>query len=161
MPDTPPPPPPPPDPESSSVPPPPPDPSLHAHQAPTPGSPSGSDARRGNGLGIAGFVVALVGLLLFWIPVFGVVLAVVGVTLSAVGLRASRKYLAPHKGLSIAGLVLGLIALVVSILFTILVFVVADEFIDCADILEEAQMAPAGSAAAAEALERWAECIEN
>ncbi|MCY4492899.1 MAG: hypothetical protein OXB92_03450 [Acidimicrobiaceae bacterium] len=82
-------------------------------------------------MGIAGFVVALVGLLFCWLPVGGVVIAVIGVTLSAVGLRASRKYYAPHKGLSIAGLVIGVIALIIAIYITIFVIYITASFFDC------------------------------
>ena len=62
-----------------------------------------------NGLGIAGFVTGLVGLLLCWVPVFGLILAGCGVVLSAVGMSQSTKTGA-NKGLAIAGLVLAIVA---------------------------------------------------
>jgi hypothetical protein len=59
-----------------------------------------------NGMGIAGFVLALVALFLGWIPILGWVLWVLGLIFSAVGM--SRK----PKGLAIAGLVISLVGLI-------------------------------------------------
>lgn len=64
-----------------------------------------------NGIGIAGFVLALIALFLGWIPVFGWVIWFLGFILSLVGVF--RK----PKGLAIAGLVisfLGIILLIVA-----------------------------------------------
>jgi hypothetical protein len=72
----------------------------------TPGRPAPT-----NGLGIAGFVTGLVGLVLFWVPFFGLLLAGCGVVLSAVGMSQGSKTGA-GTGLSIAGLVLGILALI-------------------------------------------------
>ena len=124
-------------------------------------SPSNSPAKEGNGLGIAGFVVALVGAVLFWVPVLGIILSVIGVVFSAIGIRAARKFDAPHKGLSIAGLVVGLVALLVSIIFTIVVLVVVDTVIDCLDHYDDYLRAPIGSEAEAEAYDRWLECDDG
>lgn len=71
-----------------------------------------------NGLGIAGFVLSLLGLVLFWFPFVGVVLAIIGVILSAVAMANGRKRGA-STGLALAGLVLGLVALVPLILIII------------------------------------------
>lgn len=59
-----------------------------------------------NGLGIAGFVLALLGLLFSWIPVFGWVLWVLGVVFSFIGV-----FKVP-RGLAIAGLVISFIGLI-------------------------------------------------
>ncbi len=61
---------------------------------------------RNNSLGIAGFVLALLGLLLSWIPVFGWVLWVLGVVFSFIGV-----FKVP-RGLAIAGLVISFIGLI-------------------------------------------------
>jgi hypothetical protein len=61
-----------------------------------------------NGLGVAGFVTGLCGLVLFWVPVLGVILAAVGVVLSAVGLSQLKKTGGP-TGLAVAGLALGIL----------------------------------------------------
>jgi hypothetical protein len=75
-----------------------------------------------NGLGIGGFVTGLCGLVLFWVPVLGVILAAVGVVLSAVGLSQLRKTGGP-TGLAVAGLALG--ALGVLAFFGLIVMVTA------------------------------------
>lgn len=67
---------------------------------------------RGNGVGTAGFVLALLGLFLGWVPVLGWILWVLGLILSGVGMTKKP------KGLAIAGLVISLISL------AILVFVI-------------------------------------
>ena len=64
---------------------------------------------KGNGIGVAGFVLALLGLFLGWIPILGWILWILGLILSGVGM--TRK----PKGLAIAGLVISLIGLVVLI----------------------------------------------
>ena len=61
-----------------------------------------------NGLSVAGFVTGLCGLVLFWVPVLGVIVAATGVTLSAVGLAQGKANGRP-TGLAIAGLVLGIL----------------------------------------------------
>ena len=75
-----------------------------------------------NGLGTAGFVVGLLGLVFSPIPFVGVVawpLVVVGLILSAVGLARVRAGKATNKGLSIAGIVVSVLGLVVSILWVV------------------------------------------
>jgi hypothetical protein len=71
-----------------------------------------------NGLGTAGFVLGLVGLLLSFIPLIGVVawpLVILGLVFSILGLVRANKGVATNKGMSIAGLVLSAIGLVVCI----------------------------------------------
>ena len=76
-------------------------------------------ARKGsNGLATAGFVLGLLGLLGSWIPVLnivGIILGVIGVVLAAVGLAKSKKVNA-GKGLAIAGLVCGALAVIFAVL---------------------------------------------
>ncbi|MEV4052396.1 MmpS family transport accessory protein [Amycolatopsis sp. NPDC049688] len=77
-----------------------------------------------NGLGTAGFVLGLVGLVFSPIPLVGVVawpLAVLGLILSAVGIARVRSGKATNKGLAIAGAVVSLLALVVSILWLVVI----------------------------------------
>ena len=69
-----------------------------------------------NGLGTAGFVTGLLGLLFCWVPALGIVLALLGIIMGGVGISAGKKKGAP-TGLAIAGLVLGVIALVPAIIF--------------------------------------------
>jgi hypothetical protein len=75
-----------------------------------------------NGLGTAGFVLGLVGLVFSPIPFVGVVawpLVVLGLVLSAVGVARVRAGKATNKGLSIAGVVVSVLGLVVSILWVV------------------------------------------
>lgn len=90
---------------------------LQQHAAPPAAPPR-------NGLGTAGFVLGLVGLVIAPIPLAGVAawpLAVLGLVLSAVGLARVRAGKATNKGLAIAGVILSLLALVVSILWLVVI----------------------------------------
>jgi hypothetical protein len=76
-------------------------------------------AKPSNGLGTAGFVIGLIGLVLSFIPLIGVVawpLVILGVIFSAIGIAKASKGRATNKGLAIAGLVLSVIGLVICIL---------------------------------------------
>ena len=66
---------------------------------------------KSNGLGTAGFITSLLGLLLSWVPVFGWILWLVGALLSLIGVFKSP------KGLAITGLILSLITLGIGMLF--------------------------------------------
>ena len=68
-----------------------------------------------NGLGTAGFVLGLLGLILCWVPVFGIILGLLGVILGGVGISSGKKKGA-GTGLAISGLVLGLISLVPAVI---------------------------------------------
>ena len=60
-----------------------------------------------NGLGTAGFVLALLGLFLGWIPLFGWLLWLLGFLLSIVGLFKKP------RGLAIAGTIISLIGIII------------------------------------------------
>ena len=62
--------------------------------------------KQSNGVGTAGFVLALVATFLGWVPVLGWILWVLGLILSFVGVFKSP------RGLAIAGLVISLICLI-------------------------------------------------
>jgi hypothetical protein len=69
-----------------------------------------------NGLAVAGFILALVGLLVSWVPLvnaFGDALVIVGLILAIVGLVQSRVRKS-GRGLSITAIVLAALALVIS-----------------------------------------------
>ena len=57
-------------------------------------------AEQNNGMGIAGFILALLSLLLCWIPFLNWILWILGLVFSIIGVTK------PKKGLAIAGLVL-------------------------------------------------------
>ena len=62
-----------------------------------------------NAMGTAGFIIASVTIFLFWIPVLGWILWLLGLIFSGIGV--TRK----PKGLAIAGLVISLIGLILLI----------------------------------------------
>lgn len=66
---------------------------------------------KSNGLGTAGFITSLLGLLLSWVPVLGWILWMVGALLSLIGVFKSP------RGLAITGLILSLITLGIGMLF--------------------------------------------
>lgn len=73
-----------------------------------------------NGLGTAGFVVGLIGLVFSFIPLIGVIawpLVILGIIFSSVGMSKAAKGRATNKGLAIAGLVVSIVGLVVCILW--------------------------------------------
>jgi hypothetical protein len=73
-----------------------------------------------NGMGVAGFVTGLLGLVLCWVPFLGLILAACGIILSGVGM-AQAKRTGASTGLAIAGLVLGILALIPSLIFLVAV----------------------------------------
>lgn len=86
-----------------------------------PNSPEQASVQRRNGLGTAGFVVGLVGLIFSPIPLIGVIawpLVIVGLVLSIIGLRRARGG-AGNKGLSVAGIVCSAVGLVLCLLWTV------------------------------------------
>ncbi len=65
--------------------------------------------KRSNGMGVAGFVLALLGLIFCWVPILGWILWLFGLIFSFIGVfRAPR-------GLSIAGLCLSFVGIIVLI----------------------------------------------
>jgi hypothetical protein len=69
-----------------------------------------------NGLGVAGFVLSLVGATLCWIPFFGVSLLILGFTFSLIGfiVGLSKK---KSFGLSLAGLIISSAFFIIAIVF--------------------------------------------
>jgi len=73
-----------------------------------------------NGLGTAGFVLGLVGLLIAIIPIVGIVawpMVILGLIFSIIGFSRARQGVATNKGLAIAGIVLSAIGLLVCVLW--------------------------------------------
>ena len=66
---------------------------------------------KSNGAGVAGFVLALLGLVLVWIPVLNWILWILGLIFSIIGVTKKP------KGLAIAGLIISFIAIIISIVF--------------------------------------------
>ncbi len=64
--------------------------------------------KQGNGMGVAGFVLALLGLLLCWVPILNWILWILGLVFSIIGMFK------PKKGLAIAGLVISCLYIIVA-----------------------------------------------
>lgn len=67
--------------------------------------------KKGNGLGTTGFVLALIALLLCWIPILNWILWILGVIFSLIGVFR------PKRGLAIAGLIISFIVLIIYVGF--------------------------------------------
>jgi hypothetical protein len=83
---------------------------------------AGQPQKRTNGLGIAGFVLALVGLIpcfWFWITQLPGYLAVI---FSAIGLKKANAGTHSQRGLAIAGLVIGVIVVLIAAGFTYYIY---------------------------------------
>ncbi|UOZ04285.1 DUF4190 domain-containing protein [Amycolatopsis sp. WQ 127309] len=120
--------------------------------APTPYQPAPSPVAQPprNGLGTAGFVLGLVGLIFSPIPIIGLVawpLVIIGLVLSFLGLGRANKGVATNKGLAIAGIVLSAIGLVVCVIWVAAFSKVAT---DAANSLPTAPPALTGAPAAAQ-----------
>jgi len=95
-----------------------------------PNPPQQSAVKPSNGLGTAGFVLGLIGLVLSFIPLIGIVawpLVILGIIFSAVGISKAAKGRATNKGLAIAGLAVSLVGLVICILWAAVWKSAADE----------------------------------
>ncbi|MDO8555641.1 MAG: DUF4190 domain-containing protein [Nanoarchaeota archaeon] len=69
---------------------------------------------KSNGCGVASLILGIAGLLFFWVPILGLSCAIIGLVCSA-----RQKKIMPN-GLATAGLVLSIIGLVFSAIFTII-----------------------------------------
>ena len=76
---------------------------------------------KGNSCGTAGFILALLGLILFWMPFINWAFWLVGIVLSAIGVRKQP------RGLAIAGLVISITDLIALLLMVGCCAAVANE----------------------------------
>jgi hypothetical protein len=73
-----------------------------------------------NGLGTAGFVLGLIGLIFAWIPIIGVIawpLVLLGLIFSLLGLARARQGTSDNKGIAIAGIACSAIGLLICIIY--------------------------------------------
>jgi hypothetical protein len=91
-----------------SYPPPPPQP--YSGYAPPPAAPK-------NGLGIAALVLAIVGLVFCWTVAGGVILGFAAVIVGFVARGRVKRGQATNGGVAIAGIVLGILAIIISLVF--------------------------------------------
>lgn len=77
---------------------------------------------KSNDIGLIGFCISLLALFLFWFPIFGWPLWVVGLALSFIGVFKEP------RGFSIAGLVISFVGLIMLILFITVLAVALSEY---------------------------------
>ena len=90
--------------------PPPPPPHPYAGYAPPPVAPR-------NGLGIVALVIAIIGLVFCWTVAGGVILGLVAVIIGFVARGRVKRGEATNGGVATAGIVLGILAIIVSLIF--------------------------------------------
>lgn len=74
-----------------------------------------------NGMGVAALVLGILAVVLCWSAIGGIVLGVLAIIFAIVGIRRASRGISTNRGMSIAGLVTGIIGLIVGVLFAILV----------------------------------------
>ncbi len=82
-------------------------------------------AQAGNGIGIAGGVCGIVAVVLCWIPFIdylSIVLGALAIIFGALGIRNANAHGGAGKGMAITGVVTGIVALVISVLFLAVVY---------------------------------------
>lgn len=104
-------------------------------QPPPPPQPGyGAPQQQGTpGIATAGFVVALIGLLISWIG-WSIVLCVIGLVLSIMGRRQAIERGAP-TGLATAGIVMGIIGTIIALIIIVFVIILVSEGEDALDDL--------------------------
>jgi hypothetical protein len=111
-----------------------------------------------NGLGIAALVIAIIALVFCWSVAGGIILGLVAVILGFVGYGRVKRGEATNGGVAVAGIVLGFLAIIVSIAFIWIWFNVFEEaggtdFMDC--MMEAGQDPEAQQRCADEFTERF------
>jgi hypothetical protein len=92
--------------------------SLPPEEPPLPRRQRGRRAEPGDGFAIGGLVLSAIGMVLFCVPIAAIPLGGIGAVLSLVSLSQRKG----NRGLAIAGLALGILAVVVSGLFFLVLF---------------------------------------
>lgn len=77
-----------------------------------------------NGLAVAGFILAICAVVLFWIPFLNFIMWVLAIVFSGIGYSRSKAPGSTGRGLAIAGLAIALGAMVLSILAVIGLFAI-------------------------------------
>jgi hypothetical protein len=114
---------------------PPPPPQPYAGYPPPPTAPK-------NGLGIAALVVAIIGLVLCWTVAGGVILGFAAIILGFVARGRVKRGQATNGGVAIAGIVLGVLAILVALVFIPIWYgmfneVGGSDYVDCVSKAEQ------------------------
>ena len=74
----------------------------------------------GNGLAVAGLVLGILSLVLFWIPFLGILLGILGLIFGGIGIGRANK-VGKGKGMAIAGLVMGILGILIGLTWIFLI----------------------------------------
>lgn len=77
-----------------------------------------------NGLAVGGFIVSLVGLVLFFTGWLGALIALVGLILSIIGRRQALSRGERGAGFALAGIILGAVGVVIGVVYLIVLIAV-------------------------------------
>lgn len=119
-------------------------PSTYPSYPPQPQPPQPPQLR--NGLGTAALTLGIIGVVLAFIPVIGwsgIILGILATVFGAIGRGRVKRGKADNGGMALTGIITGPLAIVISVLMTVLVFAAvdeaADDWNDYADCVDHAQ----------------------
>ena len=89
-----------------------------------------------NTMAVVALVLAIIGLLLCWVPLFGTALLLGAVIIAIIALLKVKNYpqLTARRGMSIAALIIAVLALTLNIVISFLLYYVYSVAPECADI---------------------------
>jgi hypothetical protein len=76
---------------------------------------------RSNGMAVAGMVLGILALVLFWFPVVNLIVAILGVVFSVIGMRRANLLGGMNKGFAVAGLATAIVGLVIGVVMILAV----------------------------------------
>ena len=83
---------------------------------PTPAFQS-APAPQGNGLAVAGLVLGIIAVAFFWMWPIAIICGILGIVFGAIGVSKAKRLGGTKRGMALAGLILGILGLVGSIVF--------------------------------------------
>ncbi|MDO4911506.1 MAG: hypothetical protein Q3972_07160 [Corynebacterium sp.] len=106
-----------------------------------------------NGKALAGLILGIVALILCWSGPIGAIIALIGLIISILGLRAAAQYTpdTARRGMAIAGIILSVLGLIAGLVFTVGYYIAFTVVKDANDSCSEFEM---GS-------EAYLQCIEE
>lgn len=75
-----------------------------------------------NGMAVAALVFGILALLTCWLPVIGLILGILAIIFGVIGRNRVRRMQATNKGAATAGLVLGVLSLIINLIISVLFF---------------------------------------
>ena len=89
-----------------------------------------------NTMAVVALVLAIIGLLLCWVPLFGTALLLGALTIAIIALVKAKNYpqLTARRGMSITALIIAVLALILNLVISFLLYYVYSVAPECADI---------------------------